>query len=126
MVQRTPFDIPDQMRNAADQSVAQAKQAFDQFMDATQKAVAQAEGSAKQMRDDAAEMSRQTLAYIEENIAASFDMAQRLVRARSVEEVAAIQQEFMRSQMAAASEQGKGLGGMMARAGAEAMDKARK
>ena len=49
-MQRTPFDIPDQMRQAADKSVEQAKQAFDQFMEATQKAVAKAEGTAKSVR----------------------------------------------------------------------------
>jgi len=43
-MQRTPFDIPDQMRDAADKSVDQARRAVDQFIDATQKAVAKAEG----------------------------------------------------------------------------------
>ena len=62
-MQRTPFDIPEQMRDVADKSVDQARKAFDQFMDATQKAVAKAEGSAKSLSEGAADLNRQTLAY---------------------------------------------------------------
>ena len=120
-MQRTPFDIPDQMRDAADKSVDQARRAFDQFLDATQKAVAKTEGSVKSMREGAADLNRQALAYVEENIAASFDLAQKLVRAHTVEEVAAIQQEFLRRQMQAAADQGKALGTMMGRAAKDAM-----
>jgi phasin len=115
-MQRTPFDIPDQMRDAADKSVEQARRAFDQFIDATQKAVAKAEGSVKSMREGAADVNRQALAFVEENIAASFELAQKLVRAHTIEEVAAVQQDFLRRQMAAAAEQGKAIGTMMGRA----------
>lgn len=125
-MQRTPFDIPDQMRDLADRSVHQAKQAFDQFMDATQKAVSKAEGSAKSLREGASDVNRQALAFLEENLASSFDVAQRLVRARTVEEVASIQQEFLSRQMAAIAEQGKQLGEMVGRTATNAPDKAKK
>ena len=120
-MQRTPFDIPEQMRDAADKSVDQARRAFDPVIDATQKAVAKAEGSVKSMREGAAEVNRQALAFVEENVAASFELAQKLVRARTVEEVAAVQQEFLRRQMEAAAEQGKAIGTMMGRAAKGAM-----
>jgi phasin len=125
-MQRTPFDIPDQMREVADKSVQQAKQAFDQFMEATQQAVAKAEGSVQSLRDGASDMNRQALAFMENNLASSFDVAQRLVRARTVEEVASIQQEFLSRQMAAIAEQGKQLGEMLGRTASEAADKAKK
>ncbi len=125
-MQRTPFDIPDQMREAADRSVEQAKKAVGQYLDATQEAVAKAEGSAKSVRDGAAEVSRQALAYVEENVAASFDFAHRLVQARTVEEIAALQKEFMAKQMASLAEQGKSIGGMMGRAATDAMDRVKK
>ena len=125
-MQRTPFDIPDQMRDMADKSVDQAKQAFEQFLEATQKAVAKAEGSARSVQEGAADLNRQAMAYMEENIGASFDFVQRLVRARTVEEVAALQQEFVRKQMQVAAEQGKSIGEMMGKATTQAMDKAKK
>ena len=122
-MQPTRFEIPEQMREVADKSVKQARSAFEQFLDATQKAVAQAEGSTKFMGEGAADLSRQSLAYLEENIAASFDLAQRLVQARTMEEMAALQQEFLRRQMAAVAEQGKTLGAMAAKAAAPAKPK---
>jgi phasin len=125
-MQRTPFDIPEQMRQAADKSVDQAKKAFDQFMDATQKAVAKAEGSLKSVREGAADLNRQTLAYVEENVAASFELAQKIARATTVEEVAALQQDFLRRQTAATAEQAKSLGAMMGKATGEAVSKAKR
>ena len=119
-MQPTRFEIPENMRAMADKSVDQAKKAFDQFLDATQKAVAGAEGSAKTMRDGAADVNRQALAFIEDNVAASFDFAQRLVQARTVEEMTALQQEFMKRQMSAAAEQGQHLGQMIGKAASTA------
>lgn len=115
-MQPTRFEIPEKMREMADRSVDQAKKAFDQFLDATQKAVATAEGSAKSLRDGAADVNRQALAFIEDNLTASFDFAHRLVQARTVEEMAALQQEFVKRQMSAAAEQGQQLGQMMGKA----------
>jgi len=122
-MQRTPFDIPDQMRDMADKSVSQAKKALEQYLEATQKAVAKVEGSAKSVQQGTAEVNRQALAFLEENVSASFDLAQRLVQARTMEEIAALQKEFFTKQMATFAEQGKGLGSMMGRMGAEAAGK---
>ena len=123
---RTPFEIPDQMRDMADKSVEQAKKALGQYLDATQEAVAKAEGSARTARDGAAEVSRQALAFVEENVNAGFDFAQRIVQARTVEEIAALQKEFLARQMAGLAEQGKNLGEMVGRAATDAMDKVKK
>jgi phasin len=119
-MQPTRFEIPEQMRQAAEQTVGQARKAVEQFLDATQKAVAGAEGSARTMGAGAADLSRQSLAFVEQNIAASFELAQRLVQARTIEEVAALQQEFLRRQLSAASEQGKALGEMASSTAKEA------
>jgi phasin len=123
---RTPFQIPEQMRDVADRSVQEAKKAVEQFLDASQKAVANAEGSVRSLQEGAADINRQAMAFVEENMAASFDLAQRLVRARTVEEVASIQQEFMSRQMAKFAEQGKQIGEMAGRATANAAGKAKK
>jgi phasin len=119
-MQSTRFEIPENMRQMADRSVDQAKKAFEQFLDATQKAVATAEGSAKSMREGTADVNRQALAFIEDNVAASFDFAQRLVQARTVEEMAALQQEFVKRQMSTATSQGQQLSQMMGKAATSA------
>lgn len=120
------FEIPEQVREVADKSVGQARKAFEQFLDATQKAMATAESSARSVTEGAADVSRQSLAFVEENVAASFDLAQRLVQARTPQEIAALQQEYIRHQMKALTEQGRQLGEMAARAATEAGKKTRK
>ena len=118
----TPFDIPEEMRNTAEKSVEQARKAFDEIVDATQKAVAQAEGSAQSLRESTADLNRQAWAFLEENVSSSFDLAARLARARTVEEVAAIQQEFISRQTRNLADQGRSLGEMASRAASATMD----
>ena len=111
---RTSLDIPDQMRQAAQQSVRQAKQAVKHFMDVTQRKVAKTESSAK-MPESPMDMNLQALAYVEENLAASFELAENLIRARTLEEVAALQQEFIQRQSTTIAEQEASLGEMFHR-----------
>ncbi len=125
-MQPTQFEIPEQMREVADKSVTQARLAFEQFLDATQRALANAESSARTASEGAADISRQSLAFVEDNIAASFDLAQRLVQARTVQEIAALQQEFVRRQMKVLTEQGQQLGEMASRTVRKADKKAGK
>ena len=87
-MQRTPFDIPDQIREITDKSVAEAKKALEQYLDATQQAIAKAESSTRTVQEGAAEVNRQAFAFVEENVSASFELAQRLVQARTAEEIA--------------------------------------
>ena len=119
-MQPTRFDVPEQMRDVAERSVRDARKAFEQFLDATQKAVTTAEGQAKAAGEGAADISRQSLAFIEDNIAASFDLAQRLVQARTVEEMTALQQEFVQQQLKVAADQSRHLGEMVGRVAADA------
>jgi hypothetical protein len=126
MKQTTPFEIPRQVRDAAERTLDEARSAFEQMMDATQKAVAGAEGAAKSLGADAADISRQALAFAEENVAASFDLAARLAKARTVEEVASLQKEYVEKLISAAAEQSRHLGGMVGRAAEGAARKTKK
>ena len=114
------FEVPEQIRDMADRSVDQARKALDQFLDATQKAVANAEGSARSLSDGAAGFNRQALAFIEENIAETFDLAHRLVQVRTIEEMADLQQGFLRQQIASATDRSKQLGEMIGQAASAA------
>ena len=50
------------------------------------------------------------MGFAEQNIANSFEFAQKLVRAKDIQEVMALQQEYLQSQMKAMSAQAKDLG----------------
>ena len=104
------FDVPTQMRQFAEQSVEQARKAVDGFMSAAQKAVSTAEAQAATAQSSAKDVGQKAMSFAEQNIANSFEFAQKLVRAKDVQEVMALQQEYLQTQMKAMSEQAKDLG----------------
>jgi phasin len=104
------FDVPTQMRQFAEQSVEQARKAVDGFMTAAQKAVTTAETQAVTAQSGAKDVGTKVMGFAEQNIANSFEFAQKLVRARDIHEVMALQQEFLKAQMQAMQQQAKDLG----------------
>ena len=116
------FEVPTQMRQLAEQSLEQARKAMDGFIGAAQKAVTTMESQAAAAQSGAKDVGAKAMGFAEQNIANSFEFAQRLVRAKDVQEVMAIQQEFLQSQMKAMSEQAKDLGTQVTKA---AMDHAK-
>ncbi len=104
------FEIPAEMRNMAEKSVEQAKKAFDGFIAAAQQAVAQVEGQAAAAQAGATDMRRKAMSFAEQNVATSFEFAQKLAQARNVEEVVRLQTEFVQAQMRTLAEQAKELG----------------
>jgi phasin len=105
------FDVPTQMRQFAEQSVEQARKAVDGFMTAAQKAVTTMETQADTAKSGAKDVGQKAMGFAEQNISNSFEFAQKLVRAKDIQEVMALQQEYLQSQMKALSEQAKDLGG---------------
>jgi phasin len=111
------FEIPNEMRTMAEQSVVQARQAFDTFMNAAHQAAAKFEQQTAAAQGAANGAGKKIMAFAERNVAASFDFAQRLARAKDLQEMAEIQQEFAKAQMQTLSEQAKELGQGGAQAG---------
>ena len=103
------FEVPAEMREFAEKSVAQAKQAFDGFIAATQQAVGTAETQAKTVQNGVKEAGELAMTYAERNMAASFELAQKILKAKDAQEITALQTEFIKSQIAALTEQAKEL-----------------
>ncbi len=104
------FEIPAEMRAFAERSVEQAKQAFEGFITAAHRTVSTFEGRAETARKDAQDVGQKAMQFAERNIATSFDFAQRLVRARDVDEMLRLQADYVRSQIQTLTEQAKELG----------------
>jgi phasin len=110
---QTPsYEIPAEMRDFAEKSVEQARKAFDGFIGAAQKTVDTFEGSADTVQASAKDVTRKSFSYAEQNVAAAFDLAQKLVRAKDVQEAMRYQAEFVRSQFEAMQSQMKEFGSM--------------
>jgi phasin len=109
--QQTPsYEVPAEMRDFAEKSVEQARKAIDGFLGAARKTVDTFEGSANTVQASAKDATQRTFSYAEQNISAAFDMAQRMVQAKDMQEVMRIQAEFVRSQFEAMQSQMKELG----------------
>lgn len=110
------FQVPNEMRKFAEQSVEQARQAFDSFMTATSKAVSDIEGRATAASSGVRDVSSRAVNMAQRNIAASFEFAQKLVKAKDVEEVLNLQKEYIQAQTRNLSEQAKELGEVVSKA----------
>jgi phasin len=104
------LDVPTQMRQFAEQSVEQAKKAVDGFLTAAHKTAVTLENQASTAQSGAKDVSQKVMGFAEQNINNSFEFAQKLVRAKDIQEVMALQQEFLKSQMQAMQAQAKDLG----------------
>jgi phasin len=109
------FEIPIVMRNHAEQSVEQAKKAFDDFMATAQKAAAAFEGQAAGAQASAKQIGEKAMAFAEKNIATSFEFAQKVARAKNIQELTQLQTAFVKAQIPAFAEQAKALGQTVAK-----------
>jgi phasin len=104
------FAIPTEMRTFAEQSVAQARKAFDGFIQAANQAMGQFEGHAQAASSSAQEIAQKSMNFAEQNVAATFDFAQKLMRAKDAAEVMGLQSEYLSRQMQTISAQVQNLG----------------
>ena len=104
------FEIPAEMRAFAEKSVEQAKQAFEGYLSAAHRTVSMIEGQAESARKGAKDIGAKAMDFAERNVASSFDLAQKLVRAKDVHELMELQASFIRTQMQVLAEQAKEIG----------------
>jgi phasin len=114
------FEIPTDVRTFAEQSVEQARRAFDGFISASQKATSAMEGQAAAAQSGVKDLRERAMVFAEKNVASSFEFAQKLVRASNPEEFMRLQTEFVKSQMQALSEQAQELGQSVSKAAMDA------
>ena len=106
------YEVPGEMRDFAEKSVEQARKAFDSFISAARRTADTVQGSADLARTNAQDVSSRGFEYAEQNVNAAFDLAQKLVRSRDIQEAMQHQAEFVRSQFAAIQAQAKEFSGL--------------
>ena len=104
------FAIPNEMKAFAEQSVTQARKAFEGFIDAANQAMGQFHGRAQAAHSGASEIAQKSMGYAEQNVAATFEFAQKLMAAKDPTEVMALQSEFLSRQVQTLSSQVRDLG----------------
>ncbi|MDR3423336.1 MAG: phasin family protein [Xanthobacteraceae bacterium] len=104
------FAMPNEVRAFVEQSVAQARTAFDGIVQAANTAVSQWQSQAHAARAGASEIAHKSMAYAEQNMTATFDFAQKLMKAKDPTEVVRLQSEYLSHQMKTLTSQAQELG----------------
>ena len=117
MTQPTSYQIPVEIRDFAEKSVEQARKAFEGFAGAAQKALTSIDLTPLPLQNSAKEISVKALTHAETNVKAAFDLAQKLVHAKDINEVLQLQSEYVKSQLELIQEQAKELGTAFQKAG---------
>lgn len=120
MAERPSFEIPTELRTLAERSVEQARQALDGLIGAAHKALDEAEHRADAVQGNARDAGRRVLGFAEENVAAGFDFAARLARARTLDEWIRLHTEFAAEQARRLAGQARAIGGEVAAAAGSA------
>lgn len=107
------YEIPTEMRDLAEKSVDQVRKAFENVVAATHKAATQVDTTTASVQSNAKEISSKAFSFAEHNMRNAFDLAQRLVRAKDLQEVLALQSDFAKTQMATLQEQAKEFGAIV-------------
>jgi phasin len=115
-----PQEIPTQIRDLAEKNVEQAREAFLGFIGAAQKVTT---GATETLPLGAKEAMTKAMSFTEENIKAVFDLAQKLIHAKDVQEILTLQTEFATSQLTAMQKQAMELGTVLQEAIASGIKK---
>src|SRR3954447_14969745 len=118
------FQVPEEMRTMAEKSLEQTRQALDSFLGAARRTAETMEQTTDKVQAGAKDMAQRTLSLAEQNIRTSLDHAERLVRAKDLQEAARIQSEFVRTQAEAMQAQMKEFGSAAQSAMGQATDQA--
>lgn len=116
---RQPFDftVPPEMRAMAEKSMEQAREAFDGFVSAAEKAAADFQKNANVAQTGAKDIAQKAMTFAEQNAASSFDLAQKLLVAKDVQEMVQLHTDYVRRQLQILSDQARELGETAAKTG---------
>ena len=117
---RDRFEIPKEMRSMAEAGLEQARKTFEKFAASAQAAAGTIEERNATVRANAKDVSSKAIAYAEQNVQASLDHAQALLKAKDLSEVMRLHGEYVQAQMRALAEQASEMGQVVGKAAMEA------
>ena len=103
------FEIPAEMRDFAEKSVEQTRAALVGFVQNARKATESAQAQTKTAELPISVAYVRGLEFFEQNLVSTFDLAQQLVQANSLQDALQLQSEYVRTQFTALQSQGKEL-----------------
>jgi phasin len=104
------LEVPAELRDLAEKTIDQAEKAFGMFFDAATKSMTSVPGAGT-------EVSKQALAFTEQNMKSAFEHARKLVHATDIQEAMRIQSDFLRSQFTSAGDHMRQMTGSLMQPG---------
>jgi len=114
------FEIPKEMRSMAEAGFEQARKTFEKFVTSAQAAAGSIEERNAAVRAGAMDVSSKAIAYAEQNVQASLDHAQSLLKAKDLSEVMRLHSEYVQAQMRSLAEQAGEMGQVVGKAAMDA------
>jgi phasin len=115
MVEKQPFEIPQQLRELAEKTVEQARAAYAQLMDAMAQAMsAWSAVPSNVMTSSFKVVQERAIQFAKENAEAGFALASDLTKAKDIQDVLTLQSRFAQAQMNSYAVQAQELGRLMA------------
>ena len=103
----------EKMREMAQTTLDKAKEAVSKYMTETQKLREKADSGVRATYSTAKEMNDKAVAFAEANVAAWFELAQRLLQAKDPQEMGTVYQSHLKEQMERMNAQFRELGSAM-------------
>ncbi|EAQ34993.1 hypothetical protein NB311A_11050 [Nitrobacter sp. Nb-311A] len=100
----------------AEAGFEQARRALESFLDGAQQTANSIDGRNEAVRDSVRDISSKAISFAQQNMTASLDYAEKLLRARDLSEVMRLNTEYVRDQMKALTEQASEIGQRMGQA----------
>jgi phasin len=110
------FEVSNEMRSMAEAGFEQTRKALESFLDGAQQTANSIEGRNEAVRDSVRDISSRAISFAQQNVTASLDYAEQLLRARDLSEVMQLNTEYVQGQMKALTEQASEIGQSMGRA----------
>ncbi|MGQ3675681.1 phasin family protein [Xanthobacter sp. TB0139] len=104
------LELPAEVRAIAEKNVAQARQAFESLFQSTREAVGETDEHFDEVRASVQGLRTKALGMMQANMEASFEFMQKMVAAKSPQEMMSLQAGFLSRQMQSAAEQAQALG----------------
>src|SRR3981081_324664 len=114
------LEIPNAMRAVAEASFDQARKTFEKFVASAQSTAGSIEERGAAVRAGAKDIGAKAVAYAEQNVQASLDYAQSLLKAKDLTEVMRLHSEYVQGQMRSLAPQPGEMGQIVSKAAMDA------
>jgi hypothetical protein len=105
----------EKMREMAQTTLDKAKEAVSKYMAESQKLREKADSGVRASYSSAKEMNEKAVAFAEANVAAGFELAQRLLQAKDPQEMGSVYQNHLKEQMEKMNAQFRELGSLISK-----------